>query len=81
MPRYDDVTAVQRRDKSKQIVCNTMGITLLVVPYWWDMKIESLAQTIHIARPDIVLPSSLLNMAFSSAIPTKMPQQRQPRGD
>ncbi len=41
--------------------CSANGITLIVVPYWWDNTIESVAATIHKVRPDISLSSTLLH--------------------
>lgn len=70
---YNDVRATQRRDKFKEITCNNDGITLVVIPYWWDQRIESLAHTLHVMRPDVSLPLMLLR---GDAIPTQVPQQQ-----
>ncbi len=37
-------------------MCEEDGITLIVIPYWWNTSIESLSQTIHLARPDLEMP-------------------------
>jgi len=29
-------------------------VTLIEVPYWWDRSKETLAATIHVARPELV---------------------------
>ena len=34
------------RDKEKETLCNEFGIQLIVIPYWWDNKIDSLQRTI-----------------------------------
>ena len=34
------------RDVEKQKLCSEHGIQLIVIPYWWDNKIESLKQTL-----------------------------------
>ncbi len=47
------MSTVQHRDKQKRLICHSNGITLIVIPFWWDHTIESLAQTIHQTRPDI----------------------------
>ncbi len=51
---------MQQRDHRKQVISKRHGVTLIVVPYWWDATEESLAQTLHLARPDILLPVTLL---------------------
>ncbi len=42
------------RDLEKRIACKYANITLIEVPYWWDMELSSLQATIHKARPDIM---------------------------
>ncbi len=51
--RFDKLEVVQQRDKAKQMICDAEGYTLVVIPYWWDKKLDSIVQTIHLARPDI----------------------------
>ena len=34
------------RDSEKQKLCEEHGIQLIVIPYWWDNKIESLKETL-----------------------------------
>jgi len=46
--------AVQKRDKTKKELCDSVGITLVNIPYWWNGKINSLKATIHNIRPDII---------------------------
>ncbi len=57
---FADLQTVQKRDLRKQTICKANGITLLIVPYWWDNTIQSVAQSLHLARPDIPVNSSLL---------------------
>ncbi len=51
---FGAVNAQQKRDKEKQQVCTAKGITLIIIPYWWDMQQGSLLATLHKCRPDIV---------------------------
>jgi len=55
IPIYGDFEKVQKRDIFKNSICKRDGITLIVVPYYWDKTIDSVAQAIRHARPDIVL--------------------------
>ncbi len=41
---------------------------MVIIPYWWDTTPESIAQTIHLHRPDVQLPAALLR---GDPIPTK----------
>jgi len=59
----------QQRDKLKKLHCQEEGITLIVIPYWWDKTIDSVIQTIHQLRPDIDLPD-----AKGFPIPAKIPK-------
>jgi len=45
----------QSRDEAKRIACKQAKITLIEVPYWWDLQKESLAATIHEARFDLLI--------------------------
>ncbi len=47
------------------------------MPYWWDGKLESVAQTLHIARPDLPLPSAVLQ---GDPVPKEMPLQSHGKG-
>ncbi len=70
---FSELQVVQQRDEMKKIICDMHGITLLVIPYWWNKTIESVAQTIHFARPDILLSSKLLT---GEPIPCSFPMQQ-----
>ncbi len=73
---YADVSQYQKRDKTKQLICIQHGITLLIIPYWWDGKIESVAQMIFPTRPDVVIPNLFLR---GDVIPAEMPHKRRER--
>ncbi len=60
LPCCHDSAHIQQRDAFKISVCQQNGITLMVVPYWWDKKEESLAQSLHKCRPDIPIDPELL---------------------
>jgi len=40
-------------DSAKQLACAQIGLTLVEVPYWWDMQQDSLLQLIASSRPDL----------------------------
>jgi len=40
-----NLQTVQQRDKQKELICRNSGITLVVIPYWWDQTIESIIHT------------------------------------
>ena len=45
-----------------------MNITLIKVPYWWDLKVNSLKATIYSYRPELfTIPPT------APAIPQEMP--------
>jgi len=64
---HDSLQKRQSRDQFKSKFCEDNGITLIIVPYWWDHSISSLAQTIRLARPDISIPA----ISVSKPIPQK----------
>jgi hypothetical protein len=43
----------QMRDREKKRLCDSYGLTLITIPYWWNNKKESLIATIATFRPDI----------------------------
>lgn len=60
----------QERDEEKRIACKTKGITLVEVPYWWDLDLQkSLKATIHKVRPDLISTECLVGLP----IPMKPP--------
>jgi len=62
---------VRRRDEKKLSICRERGITLLVIPYWWNTSLESIAETIRKERPDI-----LLNVGRGEEISKEMPETK-----
>ncbi len=64
---------VQERDKLKRWICSRDGITLVVIPYWWNKTPESIARTIHEARPDMLFPEELLK---GDSIRTEAPKEK-----
>ncbi len=74
---YNDLENVHHRDKQKQLICLNGGITLITIPFWWNKTLQSVAHTVHVARPDIPMPSALLN---GDPIPNEMPKQRPSKG-
>jgi hypothetical protein len=53
--KYGTPLEQQRRDQEKKEAITTAGITLIEIPYWWDMKISSLVATIRKERPDLTI--------------------------
>jgi len=51
---FGDPTQQQKRDLEKKEAINSQGITIIYIPYWWDMEKESLQATIHKYRPDVI---------------------------
>jgi len=44
---------IQWRDDEKSEACSRLGITLLQIPYFWDLRPESLLSSIALIRPDL----------------------------
>lgn len=77
---FGPVEAYQIRDREKLELCKRQGITMVVVPYWWDQQAASLAATLHKAAPGLPIAEELLCGVRSgqhSPIPTQDPEQRQ----
>ncbi len=58
--RHAELADVRRRDQLKQRICDSSGVSLIVIPYWWDQTIGSVAYAIRIRRPDIHFSSAVL---------------------
>ena len=43
---FCSVETYKHRDLEKEKLCSEHGIQLIVIPYWWDNKIESLKETL-----------------------------------
>ncbi len=65
---------IKQLDQKKRIFCESYGITLLVVPYWWNHKADSIAGTLHLARPDLPIDRSMLGTPISTMVPKKTRQ-------
>jgi hypothetical protein len=45
----------QKADQTKRKFASQLGVTLISVPFWWDMSSNSIAATVQYFRPDIKL--------------------------
>ena len=43
---FSNVETFKHRDLEKQKLCSEHGIQLIVIPYWWDNKLDSLKETL-----------------------------------
>jgi hypothetical protein len=50
---FGDASIRQKRDQSKVKFASQLGVTLIVIPFWWDRSSDSLGSTIQFYRPDI----------------------------
>jgi hypothetical protein len=53
---FASLKAQQERDRQKEEMMKKLGRNLIVVPCWWDKTKESLAATIRVQRPELLLP-------------------------
>ena len=44
---FSNLETYQQRDVEKENLCKKYGIQLIVIPYWWDNKLDSLRTTLH----------------------------------
>jgi hypothetical protein len=51
---YGSPEEQQIRDNEKREACEKTGVTLIIIPFWWDQKKASLIATIHSKRPGIL---------------------------
>ena len=49
---FAPIEMYQFRDKEKEKLCKKFDISLIIVPYWWDNKIESLKKEINPYLPE-----------------------------
>jgi len=54
---FGAVASLKERDHKKIEACNSVKITYIEVPYWWQHDKESIAAIVHQHRPDIVSAS------------------------
>lgn len=41
------------RDEKKLQRCSTVGISLIIIPYWWDGSMPSLLEILRLAEMDV----------------------------
>mmetsp|Transcript_10344 Transcript_10344/g.42068 ORF Transcript_10344/g.42068 Transcript_10344/m.42068 type:complete len:475 (+) Transcript_10344:14-1438(+) len=46
IPFFGPLESIQRRDREKRELCDRAGVSLVVIPYWWDRSEHSLLATI-----------------------------------
>jgi len=52
---FGDAKSCKERADERHTACESMGITLIEVPYWWQRDTESVVASLRKFRPDIVL--------------------------
>ena len=57
-------------DQEKIDACKQLGITLLIVPYWWNLRQESVAVSLYHLRPEL-FPTVPIGMTYEIP-PTKI---------
>lgn len=65
-----DSRQVRERDAVKKEFCKKHGITLLDIPFWWNLSKDSLVATIAKHRPDLVSNVTGCN-PISSTLPSR----------
>lgn len=65
---YGSASKRQRNDHMKKEFARREGITLILVPFWWDGSEESLASAIRVYRKDV-----LSDVPFHLPIPQENP--------
>lgn len=58
----------QKKDEEKRQMCKQLGITLIEIPYWWDMSTNQIIATINRHRPDIHLPPVMRENRFMGIV-------------
>lgn len=61
----------QQRDEEKAKKCQREGITMIIIPYWWDRSKESIKATIHLQRPDLIPHLEPNSVPIPSSPPSK----------
>ena len=44
---FSNLETNKNRDTEKEKLCSEHGIQLIVIPYWWDNKLDSLRETLY----------------------------------
>ena len=68
-PHYGPLELYQIRDETKIQLCKENNIKLLVIPFWWDNKKDSLHKTIFNEFPSIIDPPKNENVKPISKSP------------
>ena len=66
---YGNLKAQMQRDEDKQKLCKENGITLFIIPFWWDYKKESLIATIQEKHPELIHVSNSKSISIPSSPP------------
>jgi len=51
---YGDARLQILRDDERRLACDSLEITLIGIPYWWQRDKDSIIALLHIQRPDIM---------------------------
>ncbi len=60
------------------MICDNHGITLVVIPYWWNRNSSGVADAIHTLRPDF--NDILRPFLIGERIPKSAPNNRDNSG-
>jgi hypothetical protein len=63
------LSVIESQDMMKKMQALRQGITLIIVPFWWDRTPQSLIATVKAARPDLLSDV----VVTSPPIPLDMP--------
>lgn len=66
---FGDADYVRELDREKEESCKRIGVTLIVVPHWWDQSRHSLAALIRSHRPDVTLVEDTETGSTLSTVP------------
>jgi len=61
----------KQKDLIKEHLCEKLGITLVIIPYWWDHQISSIQANIHERRPDLLPKNDRTPIASFPPVPGK----------
>jgi len=58
---FGDVNSFKERDHQKHEACNSLGITYIQVPYWWQRDKESIIGLLHTHKIALALDFQISN--------------------